>query len=51
MGRKYIGIEVGDHVITHCVERLRKVIAGETGGVSGEVGWHGGGSYRFLQIK
>jgi adenine-specific DNA-methyltransferase len=51
MGRKYIGIEMGDHIITHCVERLRKVIAGETGGISQEVGWSGGGGYDFLQLK
>jgi adenine-specific DNA-methyltransferase len=51
MGRKYIGIETGDHIITHCVERLRKVIAGETGGISREVGWNGGGGYDFLRLK
>jgi adenine-specific DNA-methyltransferase len=31
IGRRYIGIELGDHVITHCLERLKKVIAGEDG--------------------
>ena len=51
MGRRYIGIEVGDHIITHCVERLRKVIAGEQGGISSTVGWSGGGGYQFLEVK
>jgi adenine-specific DNA-methyltransferase len=34
MGRRYIGIEMGDHAVTHCVPRLQKVIEGEQGGIS-----------------
>ena len=34
MGRRYIGIELGEHAVTHCVPRLRKVIEGEQGGIS-----------------
>lgn len=51
MGRRYIGIEVGDHIITHCVSRLRKVIEGEQGGVSTEVAWKGGGGYDFFGLQ
>ena len=29
MGRRYIGIEMGDHAYTHCKVRLDKVISGE----------------------
>lgn len=29
MNRRYIGIEMGDHAITHCAPRLQKVIEGE----------------------
>ncbi len=43
MGRRWIGIEMGDHAETHCKPRLDKVIAGEQGGVSEAVGWTGGG--------
>jgi len=50
MGRHYIGIEKGDHAATHCVERIRKVIAGEKGGVSAEVGWTGGGAFHFYKL-
>ncbi len=50
MGRRYIGIEQGDHAATHCVDRIRKVIAGEKGGVSGEVSWTGGGSFHFYRL-
>lgn len=47
MGRRWIGIEMGDHTETHCKPRIDKVIAGERGGVSEAVGWTGGGGYRF----
>ncbi len=50
MGRRYIGIEMGDHAITHCVPRLRKVIEGEQGGISQSVGWQGGGGFRFYRL-
>lgn len=50
MGRRYIGIEMGDHAVTHCIPRLRKVIEGEQGGISESVGWKGGGGFRFLRL-
>ncbi len=34
MGRRWIGIEMGDHAVTHCLPRLQKVVAGEQGGIS-----------------
>jgi adenine-specific DNA-methyltransferase len=50
MGRRYIGIEMGNHAHTHCAPRLIKVIAGEQGGVSEAVGWNGGGGFRFYRL-
>ncbi|MCG5233855.1 site-specific DNA-methyltransferase [Xanthobacter oligotrophicus] len=50
MGRRYIGIEMGDHAVTHCAPRLEKVIAGEPGGISQSVGWQGGGGFRFYRL-
>jgi adenine-specific DNA-methyltransferase len=50
MGRRYIGIELGDHIKTHCVKRLRKVIAGETDGVSSLLDWRGGGGFDFYKF-
>ncbi|MBL8881108.1 MAG: site-specific DNA-methyltransferase, partial [Phycisphaerales bacterium] len=47
MDRRYIGIEMGEHAVTHCLPRLEKVIAGEQGGISQAVGWQGGGGFRF----
>lgn len=50
MKRNWIGIESGDHAKTHCLARLKKVIAGEQGGISKAVNWHGGGGFRFLRL-
>lgn len=50
MGRPYIGIEMGDHAVTHCASRLAKVIDGEQGGISQAVGWHGGGGFTFYRL-
>ena len=51
MGRKYIGIEMGDHAYTHCKVRLDKVIAGEDkGGITESRKWKGGGGYRFYEL-
>ncbi|MHB1220032.1 MAG: site-specific DNA-methyltransferase [Alphaproteobacteria bacterium] len=49
MGRHYLGIESGDHAVTHCVERMRKVIAGEAGGISRLVDWKRGGTFTFYR--
>lgn len=50
MGRRWIGIEMGEHAITHCKPRLDKVIAGEQGGVSEAINWTGGGGYRSYRL-
>ena len=50
MGRRWIGIEMGGHAVSHCLPRLQKVVAGEQGGISAEVNWQGGGGFRFMQL-
>ncbi len=50
MGRRYIGIEMGEHAVTHCLPRLQKVVEGEQGGISEAVGWQGGGGFRFFKL-
>ena len=50
MDRRYIGIEMGEHAVTHCVPRLKKVVDGEQGGISEAVGWKGGGGFRFFRL-
>lgn len=50
MGRRYIGIEMGEHAKTHCIPRLQKVIDGEQGGISQAVNWQGGGGFTFYTL-
>jgi adenine-specific DNA-methyltransferase len=50
MGRKWIGVELGNHAYTHCYPRLKAVVDGEQGGISKTVGWKGGGGFRFYEL-
>jgi adenine-specific DNA-methyltransferase len=50
MGRRYIGVEMGEQAKTHCAARLRKVIDGEQGGISKAFDWKGGGGFRFFKL-
>lgn len=51
MGRKWIGIELGDHCYTHCKPRLERVIDGEDkGGITKAVDWKGGGGFKFYEL-
>jgi adenine-specific DNA-methyltransferase len=51
MGRRWIGIELGDHCYTHCLPRLKKVCDGtDQGGISESVNWKGGGGFRYYDL-
>lgn len=50
MNRRYIGVELGDHCYTLCMPRLQRVIDGDKTGISQEVGWTGGGGYKFYEL-
>lgn len=51
MGRRWIMVELGQHCHTHIIPRLKKVIDGEDpGGVTGAVGWQGGGGFRYYRL-
>lgn len=51
MGRRWIGIELGEHAYTHCVPRLRKVVSGEDqGGISKAQDWKGGGGFKTCRL-
>ena len=50
MGRRFIGIEMGEHAKTLCQARLQKVVDGEQGGISKAVNWQGGGGFRFCKL-
>ncbi|TYA17247.1 site-specific DNA-methyltransferase [Lactobacillus sp. LSI2-1] len=50
MHRRFIGIDQMNYINTISVPRLQKVIAGEQGGISKDVDWHGGGSFVYAEL-
>lgn len=50
MGRRWIGVELGEHAKTHCYTRLKAVVDGEQGGISKAVNWQGGGGFKFYTL-
>jgi adenine-specific DNA-methyltransferase len=51
MKRQYIGIEQMDYIETIALERLKKVINAEQGGISKSVNWQGGGEFVYFELK
>ena len=50
MGRRWIGIEMGEHAYTHCKVRLDKVVAGKDKGNHKVCLLESGGGYRFFEL-
>lgn len=50
MNRQYIGVEQIERHFDICIERLKKVIKGEQGGISKKVDWKGGGEFICCDI-
>ena len=51
MNRQYIGIEQMDYIENVSIERMKKVILGEQGGISKNVNWQGGGDFIYCELK
>ena len=50
MNRRYIGVDQMDYIERLAVERIKKVIDGENGGISADVDWQGGGSFIYCEL-
>jgi adenine-specific DNA-methyltransferase len=50
MNRQYIGIDIGNHIIDYAVKRLQLVVEGESGGISKDICWEGGGGFNFYKF-
>jgi len=50
MNRRYIGIEQMEYINSITIERLKKVISGEQGGISESVNWIGGGDFIYCEL-
>lgn len=51
MGRRWIMVELGEHIHTHIIPRLKRVVDGEDlGGVTEATNWKGGGGFRYYKL-
>lgn len=51
LGRRYIGVEMGDHAYSLCKPRLDSIIDGtDNSGITRSAEWNGGGGYRFFEL-
>lgn len=50
LGRRWIGIERGEWLVDAALPRLKRVLAGDPYGISGEVGWTGGGLFQYVRL-
>lgn len=51
MNRRFILCEQMEYIKTHTIERLNRVIRGESGGISKIVNWQGGGDFIYCELK
>ena len=51
MNRQFIGIEQLDYGDDDSLTRLKNVVNGDATGISDNVGWKGGGSFAYLELK
>jgi adenine-specific DNA-methyltransferase len=51
MRRRWIMVESKNHIFTHIIPRMKKVIDGEDpGGITEAVDWKGGGGFRYYKL-
>ena len=51
MKRQFIVVEQMDYIEDVTIERMKKVIGGEQGGISESVNWKGGGEFVYFELK
>ena len=51
MRRRYIGVEMGDQFFTYSLPRMKRVLQGETYGISASFNWQGGGMFKYMRIE
>lgn len=51
LGRKFLGVEMGEHFYKVVLPRLKKVLAGFASGISKECEFKGGGAFRYYELE
>ena len=50
-GRKWLGVEMGEHFDTVILPRMKKVVGGHQSGISKEVDYKGGGFFKYYSLE
>ena len=51
LGRKFIGIEMGEHFYDVVIPRMKKVLSGFASGISKDVEYKGGGIFKYYELE
>jgi adenine specific DNA methylase Mod len=51
LGRKWIGVEMGEHFYDIDLPRMKKVVFGEESGITKEVKWKGSGFFKYYDLE
>jgi len=51
LGRKWLGVEMGEQFYNVDLPRLKSVIWGEESQISKDVNWHGGGFFKYYDLE
>lgn len=51
LGRKWIGVEMGDYFDNIPLKRMKAILAGEQSGISKDIGWKGGGFFKYHYVE
>ncbi|HOU12778.1 MAG TPA: site-specific DNA-methyltransferase [Anaerolineae bacterium] len=51
LGRKWLGVEMGEHFDTIVMPRMKRVLSGEKSGISKDVNWQGGGFFKYYRLE
>ena len=52
MGRKWVGVEMGEHFYSVLLPRMKKVLAYDSSGISKELGgYSGGGFFKYFELE
>lgn len=51
LGRKFIGIEMGEHFYSVIIPRMKKCLAGIQSGISKECEYKGGGAFKYYELE
>lgn len=51
LGRKWLGMEMGEHFYTVVLPRMKKVLSGHQSGINKEVKYKGGGAFKYYTLE